>query len=117
MATQTNLSILEIDSSQQQVHIAGLKEPVRLCDVPLGKEYIQEGRIYQTSKAPSEYGRVPIGRRFRYGDNWFYRSNSSAVAKRLEPNMPFGKPSLKRGRDFGPSERVDILEISDRGVA
>ena len=116
MAVLTRNLVLA-DPSGRLVRIAGVKEPVRLCDVPLGKEYVEGGRVYQTSKAPSEYGRVPVGRRFRYGDNWFYRSDSSAVAKRLEPNMPFGKPSLKRGRDFGTSERVDILEISYRGVA
>ena len=89
---------------------------VCLADVPLGREFAVDGRLYQSLVSPGTYGEVLADGRFRYGDEWFIRLRDSAKAQVLEPNMPFGNPQ-SHGKDFDLSEKVSVLEVVDRGAA
>ena len=90
---------------------------VRLAEVPLGKEFFENGCSFQTNLNPSAYAKVEVGGRFRFGDQWYYRNAEGKVLK-LNPNMPFGIPYKipgQAGRFFDGVERVAILELVDRG--
>lgn len=88
--------------------------PIR--DIPLGKEFVEGGRLYQTSASPSRFGVVPLKGRFKSGDKWYARIDGSGRAVELHPNMPFGRPSHVR-QTFHTSSAVRILELDERRPA
>jgi len=112
----TSIMITAEDIGERTATIVRSQEPVCLREVPLGKEYAFEGRVYQASMVPSAFGRTVAGNRFRYGDVWFMRLDDTNHANLLDPNAPFGKPS-KGTKLFDAQLRIGLLEIVDRGLA
>lgn len=105
----------EEDDSDAIVTVGGVS--CRKYEVPLGKEFVQDGRRYQGSVCPGTFGQALPEQRFRYGEQWYFKEKTGC-AMRLDPNMPFGRPYFVRSsRTFHSSERVVILEIADRGPA
>ena len=106
------MTVDTIDESDKKVHLRGAL--VDKCDVPLGREFVEEGRLYQALASPTTYGQVPLGGRYRHGDEWYYKDASGP--KPLNPNLPFGRPFHRQHeRVPGESERVVVLEVVDRG--
>ena len=101
-----------LEEGEKTVHLNGTE--VQKCHVPLGKEFVENGRLYQSLANRTTYGKVPFGSRYRHGDEWYYKH--PAGPKPLNPNMPFGCPFYRqRERVPHESERVAILEVIDRG--
>ena len=104
-----------VDESAKMVLVGRTLVPK--YDVPLGKEYAEDDRVYQTTVTPGTYTDVLVGGRFRYGDKWFYK-DEMVGAMPVEPNMPFGHPFfLRHWRGIVGGERVSILQVEDRGPA
>lgn len=111
-----NLMVGTIDESEALVKLGKTTVPLR--DVPLGREFVRDGIVYQATATPTIYGKVPIGSYFRHGDDWLYRRNANEYeANQVYPNMPFGKPSLLQIKRIKPTDRVHIRNVEKRGPA
>lgn len=88
-----------------------------LYEVPLGQEFVLNGRVYQSAVVPTVYRLVGMTQRFRYRDRWYYKDARIDVMV-LKDNMPFERPTADRtAHTFSGSERVALLIIEDRGEA
>jgi|GEM_PF-6603456 len=102
------------DQEECEVRVQWRGQTVRKSEVPLGREFIENERIYQTSASPSTYEKIASRSRFRYGDTWYYK-DSAGDALPLEPNQPFGRPYFVRGsRAFQGGERIMVLSVEER---
>ncbi|HTR18967.1 MAG TPA: hypothetical protein VMH91_03275 [Candidatus Paceibacterota bacterium] len=91
-------------------------EQVRKSEVPLGKEFTEDGLVRQTSmSSPVKFGVVGQNVRFKFCDEWCIKT-SSAMAHALDPNMPFGRTSMKQVH-IGETQTVRLLVVDDRGPA
>ena len=83
-------------------------------DVPVGREFVTGGRVYQLTTSPLQFDRVPVGSRFRRDDIW-YKRTGPCESRILDPNMPLadtGGISV----NIGKLTRVFLVEITLRGV-
>lgn len=83
-------------------------------DVPVGREFVTDGRVYQLTTSPLQFDRVPIGARFRRDDIW-YKRTGPCESRILDPNMPLadtGGISV----NIGKLTRVFLVEVTLRGV-
>lgn len=97
--------------SQKYVRVGG--KMMRKYQVGLGREFVEDGRVYQTTVSAGTYAHVEPGMRFRWHDDWYYEDPRYGMML-LEPNMPFGVPRPRR-RALPYSDSVSILTVEDRG--
>ncbi|MDB5237834.1 MAG: hypothetical protein JWM46_104 [Candidatus Kaiserbacteria bacterium] len=82
-------------------------------DVPLGKEFIEDGHTYQaTMGPPTKFDCVPLNSTFKLGDTWCARMTPGASYS-LEPNRPFGI-STSNCVVVRPDQMVRILVVDRR---
>lgn len=85
-------------------------------EVPLGREFIESGRLWQTTLGtPIDFDRVLVGDRFKFGDAWGVK-RSSYQTNALARNLPFGK-ILSQEIKVESGQKVKLLEVNDRGAA
>jgi hypothetical protein len=89
-------------------------EQVKLKDVPLGREFTYEGRIFQSTKNPMRFMDLPPSTRFCYRDRWLYRGGLD-FAYALDPDAPFGNVTEKRV-EMPYDAPVELLDFEDRSA-
>ena len=89
---------------------------IKKKDVPLGKEFAQDGRIFQTSLGSGiKLDLVPLNGTFKFGDEWCAKMSPS-TSYALVPNGPFGR-STSKSMSISPEQMVRPLVVDDRGPA
>ena len=84
---------------------------IKKKDVPLGKEFAQDGRIFQTSLGSGiKLDLVPLNGTFKFGDEWCAKMSPS-TSYALVPNGPFGRstsaPSSLTIGDYSNRSHID----------
>ena len=88
---------------------------IKKKDVPLGKDFAQDGRIFQTSLGSGiKLDLVPLNGTFKFGDEWCAKMSPS-TSYALVPNGPFGR-STSKSMSIRPDQMVRPLVVDDRGL-
>ena len=83
------------------------------CDVPLGREFVQDGKTFQASLSSQMlFELVEMGDHLKYGDHWYVKTGDY-IAHVLEPDMPLGMGGSKRV-DFPADRKVRRLLMDER---
>lgn len=101
------------------LEIAGLRAArmgrvdCRMQDVVIGREFVVDGRIYQSTTARVRFQQVPVGVRFKHDGKWYKRTKDSE-SRLLDPSMPFAD-TCGVSVNIGIREWVNMLEWTLRG--
>lgn len=91
-------------------------EKIMLEDVPLGRIFIRDGWMFQTSRMRCEFGTLKQGDRFRFAENWYERASGKKNARKLRRNSHFGAVLTMTDVEFFENTVVEKLVVDERGA-
>lgn len=89
------------------------QQKIPLSDVPLGREYKDGGRVYQSCTRTTSFGALPFDHRFKYRGVWYTKVGKDG-ARHINTNTPFGVEHAGY-KSFSLTETVEQLAVEDRG--